>query len=154
MTLYVAVVLLATLAALPAGHDDAAEPINGPVGVELIAILWGTTIGLALAHYFAFRVAARGFGGGRPSAHDLREATAEVTAASFVAALASLPVLVFSPDTEQWAVLFMLALIIGVVSYLVERSNERTRLASLVFGVVTLIVGLMVASVKYSLTSH
>jgi len=154
MTLYVSVVLLATLAALPAGHDDAAEPIQGPVGLELIAILWGTTIGLALTHYFAFRVAARGFGGGRLSSEDAKEATAEVAAAAFVAALASLPVLAFSPGTEQWVVLFVLALIIGVVSYLLERANEHTRSASVVFGALTLVVGLIVASLKYILSGH
>jgi len=153
MTLYVSVVLLATLAALPAGHDTG-EPIHGPVGLELVAILWGTTIGLALAHYFAFRVAARGFGRGRLSREDAKEATAEVAAAALVAALASLPVLLFSPGTEQWVVLFVLALIIGVVSYLLERATGRTRLSSVVFGALTLIVGLIVASVKYFLSGH
>ena len=53
MTLYVSIVLLAELAALPAG-DEAGGTVHGPVGWELIAIIWGTTVGLALAHWFAF----------------------------------------------------------------------------------------------------
>ena len=57
MVLYVAVVLLATLSALPAGHDPADAEMHGPVGGELLAIVWGTTVGLALAHWFAFHVA-------------------------------------------------------------------------------------------------
>jgi hypothetical protein len=154
MMLYVSIVLLATLAALPAGHDDGHEPIHGPVGLELIAILWGTTIGLALAHSFAFLVATQGLGGGRLRGHDRKEAMAEVAGAAFVAALASVPVILFAQDTEQQVVPFVLALIIGVVSYLVERSNRRTRLASVAFGVGTLLVGLIVATMKNLLSGH
>ena len=144
MTLYLSVVLLATLAALPAGHD-AGEPVHGPVGIELLAILWGTTIGLALAHGFAFKVATQGFGEGRPREQAFKEALAEIAAAAVVAALASLAVLVFGPENEQRVVLFVLALIIGGVGYLVERANGRTRMASLIFGVITLFVGLVVS---------
>jgi hypothetical protein len=154
MALYVSIVLLATLAALPAGHDDGHEPIQGPVGLELVAILWGTTIGLALAHSFAFVVATQGLGGGRLQEHDLKEATAELAGAVFVAAVGSLPVLLFSEETEQKVVPFVLALVIGVVGYLVERLNGRTRLASVVFGVATLVVGLLAAGVKNLLTGH
>ena len=153
MTLYLSVVLLATLAALPAGHD-AGEPVHGPVGIELIAIVWGTTIGLAVAHSFAFHVATHGFGGGRLRGQDRMEVLAELAGAAFVAALASLPVLVFSEDVEQQVVPFVLALIIGVVSYVVERTNGRTRTASVVFGLITLLVGLVAATVKNLLSAH
>lgn len=50
MALYVAVCLLAALIALPdrgAGHAPA------------FGVIWGVTVGLALAHWFAFRVSAR-----------------------------------------------------------------------------------------------
>jgi hypothetical protein len=154
MALYVSIVLLATLAALPAGHDDGHEAVRGPVGIELVAILWGTTVGLALAHSFAFLVATQGLGGGRLHGHDLREATAELAGAAFVAAVSSVPVLLLSEETEQQVVPFVLALIIGVVGYLVEHLNGRTRVASVVFGVATLVVGLLVAGVKNLLTGH
>jgi hypothetical protein len=154
MTLYVSVVLLAELAVLPAGRDGAGEPVHGPVGVELLAILWGTTIGLALAHGFAFKVATQGFGEGRLREQAFKEALAEIAAAAVVAALASLPVLVFGPENEQRVVLFVLALIIGGVGYLVERANGRTRMASLIFGVITLFVGLVVAGAKSLLSGH
>ena len=153
MTLYVSVVLLATLAALPAGHD-ASEPVHGPVGRELIAIVWGTTIGLALAHAFAFQVATHGFGGGRLRGQDLKEVIAEVAGAAFVAVVATLPILLFSEDVEQQVVPFVLALTIGVVSYVVERANGRTRTASVVFGVITLLAGLVAATVKNLLSAH
>jgi hypothetical protein len=148
MTLYVSVVLLATLTALPAGHGQ------GPIGIELIAIVWGTTIGLALAHAFAFRVAMQGFGGGRLRGQDLMEIVAEVAGAAFVAAVATVPVLLFSSDVEQRVVPFVLALIMGSIGYLVERANGRTHMAALLFGVVTLFVGLFVAEVKNLFSGH
>jgi hypothetical protein len=154
MTLYVSIVLLGTLTALPAGHDGAGKPVRGPAGIELIAILWGTTIGLALAHWFAFHVATQGFGGGRLRGQDRNEIIAEVAGAAFVAALASVPVLLFQPDTEQQLVPFVLALIIGGVGYLAERANGRARLTSFVFGVITLLAGLVVATLKNILAGH
>jgi hypothetical protein len=154
MALYVSIVLLATLAALPAGPADGHEAVQGPAGLELVAILWGTTVGLTLAHSFAFVVATQGLGGGRLRGHDLREATAELAGAVSVAAVASLPVLLFPEETEQQVVPFVLALIIGVVGYFVERLNGRTRRASVVFGVATLVAGLLAAGVKNLLTGH
>jgi hypothetical protein len=153
MGLYVSVVLLATLAALPAGHGTGG-PTRGPVGVELLAIVWGETIGLALAHAFAFKVAVQGFGGGRLQGLARKEAMAEVAGAAVVAALASLPVLVLSEDTEQRVVPFVLALLIGVVGYLVERAQGRSRTTSFVFGVITLCVGLVIATMKSALSGH
>src|SRR6476646_8690601 len=77
MMLYVSIVLLAELAVLPSGRGHAVEPVHGPVGVELVAIVWGTTSGLALAHYFAFRVATQGVGR-RLRGQDLEEALGEI----------------------------------------------------------------------------
>lgn len=51
MALYVAVCLLAALTAL-SEHADREL-------VEVLGIVWGSTIGLALAHWFAFRMSAR-----------------------------------------------------------------------------------------------
>ena len=154
MVLYVAVVLLATLAALPAGHDEADAQVHGPAGAELLAIVWGTTVGLALAHWFAFHVATQGLGGGHLGEQDFKEAMAQLAGAAFVAATVSVPVLLFDSETEQRAVPFVLALIVGGVGYLVERANGRSRKASVLFGVVTLAVALVVATLKFILSGH
>ena len=45
MVLYVSVVEIAELAALPSGQHAGGD-VAGPVGRELLAILWGTAIGL------------------------------------------------------------------------------------------------------------
>src|SRR4051794_3274387 len=66
MGLYVSVVLIAELAAIPETHL-AGGRVTGPVGGQLLALVWGTAVGLAVAHWFAFRLAAPGFRGERPS---------------------------------------------------------------------------------------
>ena len=154
MMLYVSIVLIAELAVLPAGRDRATEPVHGPVGWELVAIIWGTTIGLALAHYFAFQVATQGVGRGRLRGQDLEEALGEIGGAAFVATLATIPVVLFPSDTEQAMVLFVLAFSVGAVGFLVERAGGRSRLTSFAFGATTLIVGLVIAIVKNFLAGH
>jgi hypothetical protein len=75
MVLYVSVVLLAALVAL----DTSADIISD---TELLGLIWGTTLGLALAHYFAFRVSRqrrylpiRRTLGGAPGHFSSRDAT-------------------------------------------------------------------------------
>ena len=59
MGLYVAIVLLAAVVALPdhGGSGRVLEDDHPP----LLEIIWGSAIGLALAHWFAFRLTAIGF---------------------------------------------------------------------------------------------
>lgn len=154
MVLYLSIVLLAELVALPTGHDDAGGPVQGPVGWELVAILWGTTIGLALAHWFAFRLATQGLRRGPLGKWDRLQALSELAGAAFVAASASVSVLLFQDEIEQQAVPFVLALIIGGVGYLVERASGRSRATSLLFGVIALVLGLAVATLKSVLSAH
>jgi hypothetical protein len=54
MALYVAICLLAALAAV-------SEPALDE-GAHTFELVWGTTVGLALAHWFAFRMSARLYG--------------------------------------------------------------------------------------------
>jgi hypothetical protein len=154
MVLYLSVVLLATLAALALAHGDADDWFSDLSSRELIEILWGTTIGLALAHWFAFDVATHGFGGGRLRGQDFKEGMAQLGGAALVAVVTTVPVLVFSPEVEQQVLPFVLAGIIGVADYLVERVNGRTRLRSAAFGAVALLIAIIVATIKVILTAH
>jgi hypothetical protein len=153
MVLYVSVVLLATLAVLPAGRG-AGGTTQGPVGVELVAIIWGTTIGLSVAHWFAFQVARQGFGGGLLRGQERREALSQLLGAMLVAAVTSVPVVLFRPEIEQRAVLFLQAGLIGAVGYVVERVGGRSRVASSLFGASILVAALAVAFVKVALSGH
>jgi hypothetical protein len=154
MVLYLSIVLLVTLAAIPAAHGGVDGWIRGLTSLELIEILWGTTIGLALAHWFAFGVATQGVGAGHLKGHDLHEALAQLAGAAFVATIATVPVVLFEERVEQLLLPFVLALIIGCADYLVERVNGRSRARSAVFGAITLVVALTIATVKYILTPH
>src|SRR5690242_13420403 len=91
MGLYVAICLLGALIALPTHqHDDA----------EVEAIIWGVTVGLALAHWFAFRVSATLVSDGRVRRQDLHVARAQLAGAAIVAVLASIPVLLLPQSAE------------------------------------------------------
>src|SRR3954466_9141222 len=82
MTLYVSVVLIAELAAIPEKHF-ADGRVTGAVGEQLLAIVWGTAVGLAVAHWFAFGLAAPAFRGQRPSRLDTLIGFSQVGSAIF-----------------------------------------------------------------------
>ena len=120
----------------------------------MIEIIWGTTIGLALAHWFAFDVATNSLGGGQLRGHDLEKTLAQLAGATAAATIATVPILVFSPRVEQQVLPFVIALLIGYADYVAERVNGRTRVRSAVFGAITLLVALTVAAIKLTLPVH
>lgn len=153
MVLYVSVVEIAELAAIPESHF-AHGRVTGPVEGQLLAIVWGTAVGLAVAHWFAFGLAAPAFRGEPPTRYILYVGLAQVGGAMFVAALSSLPVLVLSDVRAQETAGDVPALLIGVIAYLVARSSGRPRVASLFYGVTALALGVLVALVKSILAAH
>ncbi|HEY2302932.1 MAG TPA: hypothetical protein VGH66_13620 [Acidimicrobiales bacterium] len=153
MMLYVSVVEMAELVSLPEGHFPDGR-ITGPVGAALLAIIWGTAVGLALAHWFAFRVAAPAFRGESPTIHDNEIGLAQLGGAVTVAAVSSLPVLFLSDAHAQDTVPGMPAVIIGIISYLVARASGRERFRSACYGVTALLLGVVVAFAKSRLAAH
>ncbi len=153
MVLYVSVVEIAELAAIPETHA-AGGRVTGPVGGELLALLWGTAVGLALAHWFAFRLAGHAFRGERVTSLDTRIGLAQVGAAMFVAAVSSVPVLVLSDERAQQFTGDVPALLIGVVGYIIARSTGKSRVAAAAFGITALALGVLVAAVKGYLAGH
>ena len=79
---------------------------------------------------------------------------AQLAGAALVAGLATVPVLLFGPEVEQQLLPFVLALIIGVADYMVERVNGRPRMRSAVFGGLALMIALTVAMIKVVLGAH
>jgi hypothetical protein len=158
MILYVFVVEIAELAALPESHLSLGR-VTGPVGDHLLAIVWGTAVGLALAHWFAFGLAAPAFRGERPSHHDTQVGMAQSAGAVFVAVLSSLPVLLFSNvrvsnGRAQDTTGDVPAILVGVVGYLVARQTGASRPASIFYGATALALGVLVALVKGLLAAH
>jgi hypothetical protein len=153
MILYVSVVEIAELAAIPEEHF-AHGRVTGAVGGTLLAIVWGTAVGLAIAHWFAFRLAAPAFRGERPTRIDTYIGLAQVGGAIFVAAVSSIPVLLFSDVRAQETTPDVPALLIGVVGYLIARATGRSRVAALFYSITALALGLLVALVKTRLAAH
>jgi hypothetical protein len=153
MILYVSVVEIAELASLPESRLGSGH-LSGPVGSALLAIVWGTAVGLALAHLFAFRIAAPAFRGDTPSRHDLRVGLAQLGGAAVVATVSSLPVLLLSDDGARETIGAVPALLIGLIAYFIARATGRARLPAVFYGVTALALGVVVALVKYSLATH
>src|SRR3954451_3715492 len=153
MVLYVSVVEIAELAALPESHF-ADGTVTGAVGGQLLGIVWGTAVGLAIAHWFAFRLAAPAFRGERPTRHDTFIGLAQVGGAMFVAAVSSLPVVFFSDVRAQETTGDVPAILIGIVGYLIARHTGKSRLPSVFLGVTALALGILVAAVKSVLAAH
>ena len=145
MALYVAVCLLAALTAL--------ENVIAVPG-HVFALVWGTAVGLALAHLFAFRIAGRLVHEGRLPKNDRIVGAMQLAAAAAVAALVSIPVLISQPANElNWA-RYTCAGIIGVVGYLAARGAEKSRVRALLFGLAVLLIAIVIAAIKHRLGSH
>ncbi len=149
MALYVSVCLLAALTGLP---DQTDRHLLGVLG-----IVWGTTIGLALAHLFAFRLSARLVESGELRREDRELAFAQLVGATATAALCTVPILLLPASAELDAVRFLLAAFIAVVAYAVVRSgpgDHSSRLRALTYASVVLFIALAVATAKNMLSGH
>ncbi len=146
MALYVSVVLLATLVAF----RDSAHTSQ----TELLAVIWGTTLGLAVAHLYAFRVSSRLVRGRSFHRGDLESALAQLGGAAAVAALCTIPVLVLPSPSEDDVVRLLLGLLLGAAGYTSGRTGGASRLRSFVLGAAVLAVGIAVALVKNALGGH
>jgi hypothetical protein len=146
MAMYVAVCLLAALTAVAEKASDG--------HVRVIGIVWGTTVGLALAHAFAFRVSARIVAQGRIRRSDAEVVVAQIIGAMVVAVLATIPVLLWPPTSELDVVRSVLALFIAAVGFAVARSSGAGRARSLVYSGGLLTVGVTIALAKNILSGH
>jgi hypothetical protein len=146
MALYVAICLLAALAAVPESSTDE--------HAHAFAIIWGTTIGLALAHWFAFQVSARLVASGSVRAHDAAAAGAQLVGAAVVGVIATVPVVLFPDSVEFDVARIVLACFVAFVGYGVARGGGASRIRSLMYGSSILVVALLVATTKNLLVGH
>jgi hypothetical protein len=145
MAFYVAICVVAALTVV---SDDADHSIN------VIGIVWGTAIGLALAHWFAFRLSTRLVTSGTIGRRDAELGLAQLAGAAAVAVLATVPILLFPADTELEATRIVLSLTIGLAGYVVARSGGASRIRSLIYGTVVLGSALVIAVIKNTLGGH
>jgi hypothetical protein len=142
MGLYIAIVELAEMAALRGGGYRVDE-------ARLLELVWGTATGLALAHWFAFRLVARGAGHGRVSRQDAWIGAAQFGAAALVSVLCTIMILVFGGSLRAAAT--APALVIAASGFWVARASGRSYYAAVLIAVVVLGLGLIVALVKSSM---
>ena len=145
MALYVAICLIAALTAL--------ENVIAVPG-HVMGMVWGTTVGLALAHVFAFRVAGRLVHDGELPKADRIVAIVQLAGAAAVALLVSVTVLLAPTDSELDGARYTCAAIIGAAGYLVARGAERSRIRAVLFGLAVLALAIAIALLKHRLAGH
>jgi hypothetical protein len=145
MALYVAVCLLAALIALP---ESAVEH------TDVLGLVWGITLGLALAHWFAFRVSARLVGAGAVRPADVEAAGIQLLGAAAVAALASIGVLLLPESVELAVVELLLAGFIALIGFTVARGGGAGLLRATLYGASVLVVAVLIAVLKNVLAGH
>jgi hypothetical protein len=146
MALYVSIALLAALAAV----DDEAMSRN-----DVLLLVWGTSLGLAVAHYVAFRLASALARGRHLGRGDVVVAGVQFLGAIIVPAAVTIVELVFSDGEDDIETAeFALAVILGVTGYLVSRGNGASRRRAALLGLGVLVIGFVTAGVKNVLTGH
>ncbi|MGE0027503.1 MAG: hypothetical protein AB7O78_11115 [Thermoleophilia bacterium] len=143
MVLYVSIVLMGAIATVPSKDLDE--------DVEVAAVIWGSALGLALAHWFAFNASAHLFRGEGIAREDLREGIWEVFAALGVAVAATVPLLLFDDTTGASVSIIALAGVVTVVAYVASRHGGLSRGRALLRGGVTMVLAVIVAILKIRL---
>ena len=142
MGLYLSLVLVALIVGLERSLNDGGE----------LLIIWGSSIGLTLAHVFAFRVAYV-YQYGAAVSQGWLSIGAMFTAAFGVALLATIPYLIpqdnFAPSSA--ATLLLLGFV-AFAAYLAARSRGWPTLRTLGYVLVILVLASLVSIIKYVLT--
>lgn len=143
MGLYITISLLAVLSA---------QPDSEAIGAAL-TIIWGTTLGLGLAHWLAFQLTARLFSGERLASHDRTAMVGQAATAVGVAALASAP-LFLSEDDGLALSRLVLAALIGLFAFGAARRHGGSVGRAAIYASVVVVIALSVAIGKYLITGH
>lgn len=146
MAFYVAICLLAALAAVAESVEQS--------HADSLKIVWGTSLGLALAHWFAFRLSSRLVSGDGVGRHEAVLAAAQLAGAACVALLATIPVLLLPATSELDAVRFLLSALIALSGFAVARTAGASLARSVIYGLVVLALASTVAVLKNVLSHH
>ena len=145
MALYLSLVIGAEFVAVDGHLSDK---------IDALGVVWGTAIGLTLAHVFAFNLANLVFARTTP-ADPRREAIVyQVLAAAIVAGALSIPILVLQLSGALTVDRFILAGFVGVTGWHVSRSAGASDVHALAAGLLMMALGLIVIGVKAALSSH
>lgn len=138
--LYMALVQWAAMLAIPEDR----LPEDGTV----VALLLGTAIGLVLAHWLAFRLAAHVADGGFAAASAAREAGAQVGGGLCVGIAAALPFILFDGRTALDVSVTVLAALPALTGLAIARLRGMSTTASVAMAGGVLVAALAVVAVK------
>ncbi len=143
MALYVAIVILALLVGFGGGDDWRDE----------VALIWGTAIGLTIAHLFAYELTSIMAAGGKPEPEDYWGALGIGAAAVGIALLATIPywTLRDTGDASAAASVLLMA-VIGIAGFFTARHAGATKMRSLLYTIVVLVLAAVVVAIKFTLT--
>lgn len=144
MGLYISIVLLALLVGFGGDRDRADE----------VGLLWGTALGLVLAHYYALRLAsvfARA--NPRPTRQDWSAGGAQLAGAASVTGIASIPYLLdISTDDASTAASILLLGVTAVTAFASVRRADQGVGRALAFAGIAVTIAAVIVIVKYLLT--
>jgi hypothetical protein len=143
MGLYITISLLAVLSAQP----------HGDPGSAALTLVWGTTLGLTLAHWLAFQLTARLFAGARLPSHERTTMVGQAVAALGVATLASVPLMLDASSGHALS-RSVLAGLVGLFAFGAARRHGGSRGRATVYALVVVAIAVAVALGKYLLTGH
>jgi hypothetical protein len=138
--LYMALVLLAALVALPVERL--------PDDQVLIATLIGTAVGLILAHWLAFRLASHLTEGGFSAASAAEEAGAQIAGGVAVALVASAPFVLLDGATALRIALLLLAAMPALTGLAIARMRGRRWLSSTITAAVVFAIAVVIVEIK------
>lgn len=142
MALYLAVVLLAELSAWPVDVGDSAI---------VVSAIWGTALGLAVAHWFAFSASTRLLLGGHEDRVDRLAAAGQLAAALAIATLASIPFVFGSGAGAFTAAGGILAVLVGIVGVRIAREGGASLVRTVIFTGILLAIAGVVVGIKAGL---
>jgi hypothetical protein len=143
MALYIAIVLLAEAVPLQTYDLDTGE---------VIGTYWGSTIGLAIAHVYAFTLSARLFSQGHITGSEQRAIVTQLVAAAGVAFVATIPFVFLDGDAAFNLSGSLLAILIGATGFEAARAGGAPIRRAILIGAVTLVVAAIVVAVKATLS--
>jgi len=114
--------------------------------------VWGTTIGLALAHWFAFDLVVRLVDPTPQPSHVTRELVFELLGAFAVAVMATITLILAPTHLERQAVRAVMVGAIGLVTFIEARAYGASWRRAAACGAIALVLASLVAGVKHELT--
>jgi len=142
MGVYLSIVLIALIVSFESSLDDGGE----------VLLIWGSAVGLSLAHVFAFRL-AHVFEFGIPVAEGWWSVGGMFLTAFGVALLASVPYVVSVGSVSSAALsTWLLMGVVAVVGYLAAWSRDWSMIGRLAYTFVILLMAASISIVKYFLT--